>query len=87
MNDPRKLPYAAWLEESIKLLSEQDVKSICLAAIVNGGEALTAYYAADMTAMTVMAANIQADAMLQMVTANARMILDAAEEQEEDDDV
>ncbi len=86
MTDPRELPYAGWLEEAIRLLSAQDVKSIGLAAIVNDGETLTAYYQANMTAMTVMAASIQADATLQMVTNNARMILDAAEEQEEDDD-
>ena len=46
---------------------------------------LTAYFAANMTDKAIMAVNIQGDALMDMTLANARMILDAAEEKEDDD--
>jgi hypothetical protein len=85
MKDPSKLPYAGWLEETIKKLMEHDVACIGLAAITGDHQILTAYFAANMTDKAIMAVNIQGDALMDMTLANARMILDAAEEQEDDD--
>lgn len=85
MNEIEKLPYAEWLEETIRLLTEQDVKCIALAAITRDEQVLTAYFDAVMADKVVMAAMIQADGMFDMTMTNAKMIVEAAEEQEEDD--
>lgn len=85
MKDPTMLPYAKWLEESIRKMAGMDVKSIALAAITGEKEVMTAYYDACFADMAVMAANIQADGIFDMTLANARMIVEAAEEQENDD--
>lgn len=84
MNDVEKLPYAGWLEDGIRLLTEHDVKSIAIAALTGGEQVLTAYWEAGMADKAVMAAFIQGDAMLDMAMANAKMIVEAAEEEEED---
>ena len=84
--DVQKLPYAGWLEDAIRLLSRQDVHCIGLAARVNKGEVLTAYFSADPSDKALLATHIQADGLFEMTLANARMIVEAAEEQEGDDD-
>ena len=83
MIDPSKLPYAEWLEETIRKLAENDVKCIALAAVVGTAEVLTAYYNANMADKAVMATMIQADGLFDMTLANAKMIVEAAEEQED----
>lgn len=84
--DVKMLPYAGWLEETIRLLSRQDVQSIALAAKVNDGEVLTAYFKADVSDKAVMATFINGDALFEMVKNNARLIVEAAEEQEDPDE-
>lgn len=85
MIDFEKLPWAAWLEEIVSELLKLNVESIAIAAITGDGLVFTAYYGADATDMAVMATHINADGLLEMVLNNARMIVEAAEDQEEDD--
>ncbi len=84
MRDVKKLPYAGWLEESITLLAGQDVHSIGLAARVNDGEVLTAYFHADPAEKALLATHIQADGLFEMTLANAKLIVEAAEEEDDD---
>jgi len=56
-----------------------------LAARVNDGEVLTSYYETNAVDKALLDTHIQADAMFDMTLANARMIVEAAEEQEDDD--
>lgn len=84
--DVEKLPYAGWLEDTIRLLSQQDVHCIGLAARINDGEVLTAYFNTDVADKALLATHIQADGLFEMTLANARRIVEAAEEQEGDDD-
>lgn len=84
--DVNNLPYAEWLEKAIRLLAEQDVKCIAMAARVNDGEVLTAYYETEMADKALLATHIQGDALFDMALANAKTIVAAAEEQEDDDE-
>ena len=83
MKDVKDLPYAGWLEGAIRALSERDVDCIAIAARTKDEEVLTAYYEASLSDKAVIAAFIQGDAMLDMAINNARMIVDAAEEDED----
>ncbi len=82
MKDPNELPYAEWLEESIRTLAEEDAVSIGIAAILKNGEVYTAYYNAGIQDKLVLAENIHLDATYAMIKANARSIVEAAEEEE-----
>ena len=86
MNEIEKLPYAEWLEGSIRALTEHDVKCIALAARVDDDQVLTAYFRADLADKAILAAFIQGDAMLDMAMSNARLIVDAAEDGGEEDE-
>jgi len=78
-----EMPYAPWLEDTVRIMSEHKIKSVALAAILDDeGEILTAYYMAGMADKAVMATHINADALYDMVIANARGIVAAAEAQE-----
>lgn len=52
---------------------------------MNDGEVLTSYYETNAVDKALLDTHIQADAMFDMTLANARMIVEAAEEQEDDD--
>ena len=82
--DFEAMPYAPWLEETIQEMSTHKIRSIAIAAILEDEEdaTLTAYYLASMADKTVMAAHINADAMYNMVMANALSIMREAQEQE-----
>lgn len=86
--DFEAMTYAPWLEETIRTMSTHEIRSIAIAAILEGEEdaTLTAYYLASMADKAVMAANINADAMYDMVMANALSIMRKAQEQEAEDD-
>ena len=85
--DVTKTPYAGWLEELIKTLLELKPDKIGVAAITPDGDVLTGYYG-DCTHVdkAVMGYHMNLDATMDVVTANAADIIEAAEEQEEDDE-
>lgn len=82
--DFEAMTYAPWLEETIQTMSTHKIQSIAIAAILDDEEdaTLTAYYLAGMADKVVMAAHINADAMYDMVMANALGIMREAQEQE-----
>lgn len=84
MTDIKSLPYAGWLEDMIKSLAETEPENIAMAAKLRDGTVLTAYYMADMTDKVILAENIRMDAVFEMAKANARAIVEAAEEDEEE---
>lgn len=61
----------AWLEDAIKTLIQVKPTQICLAARTGNGETLTAYYMCDAEDKALIASHIQADAMLDVLEANA----------------
>lgn len=78
------MPYAEWLEDFIRSIVEMKPARIGVCAVGENGEVLTGYYG-DLYPedKAVMAYHIQTDAIMDTVKANARDIVEAAEE---DDD-
>lgn len=83
--DEKLKPYARFLETVAEQLIEYQPKKACLCAILPGGEVLTGYFGdVGCQDKAIMAHNINCDAVLDMVMANARMIVQEAEEQEDE---
>lgn len=88
-NEPNfaEIPYAGLIELAMSELSEHKVDSMAIVAQIDGKtDVFTAYWNTDTVGMATMAAHIQSDMLLEMVTRNARMIVAAAEEQEGSDE-
>ena len=77
--DVTKLPYAPWLEDTIREMTEHDVQSICIAVKVDG-DTMTGYWNADAQDKAMFAAAIQSDIVLDIVEQNADAIKRAMEE-------
>lgn len=85
MNEKLK-PYAGFLENFAELLVEYQPEKVCVCAILPSGEILTGYYGdTGPQDKAVMAHNINCDAVMDTVVANAKTIVRAAEEQEDED--
>lgn len=84
--DVTKTPYAEFLEKLVKSVVELKPEKIAVVATMPNGNIMTSVYGDcgpyDMMAM---ASAIQADAIVEIVMANARDIIAAAEEDEEDE--
>ena len=78
-------PYAAWLSDVLATLEEHKVTKIAVAAPLPGGEVFTGYY--DMSTMdkALAAANIQADATMDVVCANGLRIQQAWDAAQDED--
>ena len=79
-------PYAPWLEELIAMLLEIEPEKIGLCAITPSGDALTSYYG-DLfhTDKALMGYHINLDATMDVIRVNAREIVEAAEEVEDEE--
>lgn len=79
----------AWLEDCVKNLYERNKQShITSAAIITQSEdrlVLTGYFNCDAQDKALFAYNLNADAMLDVVCANADIVKQAIEEADEDD--
>ena len=84
--DERLKPYAHFLEDFAQQLVEYQPEKVCVCALLPGGEVLTGYFGdTGPQDKAVIAHNINCDAILDTVVANARMIVQAAEEQEDEE--
>lgn len=82
MKDITKQPYAAWLEESLKIIAGFEPACLCIAATSPDGDNFTGYYNADATDKAVFAHHINSDVVMDIVRANAGEIKRALEEVE-----
>ena len=80
--DITKLPYAPWLENAIRILTEHHVHAACIVATVDDGDTMTGYWNADAQDKAIFAHNIQSDIVLDIVKQNADTIKRAMEENE-----
>ena len=80
--DITKLPYAPWLENAIRILTEHHVHSACIVARVENDTVLTGYWNASANDKAVLASNIQNDITLDLIRNNADLIKQAMEEEE-----
>ena len=84
--DIKQSPYANWLEDMCAATMEHEPVAIGICMVDADGNALTSYYRnLGHVDKAIIAHHIYSDAMMDMVMANAADIVEAAEEQEEED--
>lgn len=81
--DITKMPYAPWLEDTIREMTEHEVQSICIAVKVDGVAMLTGYWNADTQDKAMSAAAIQNDIVSDIVEQTADAIKREMEEGDE----
>lgn len=80
--DLHKLPYAQWLENSLRELINFPVKGIGIYATTETGEIYTNYHNVPMSDKLLVAGIIQQDAMLDTMAANG--FIEYVDDEEED---
>ena len=84
MIDPTNLPYAGWLEESLRNLIDTPVESICIITKSTDGEVLTGYYDCSVSDKLLFAGYLNQDAMIETLQVNGYISDDEDGEYEED---
>lgn len=82
MSDLHELPYAEWLEGSLKSIVGKPVQAICIMTKLDTGEIGSGYYNCSMTDKLIFAGFVQQDAMLDTLVANGFVEEDSEEEEE-----
>ena len=84
--DEKLKPYAEWLEGFIKNLVEYQPEMIGVCAFLPDGDIMTAYFGdCNPSDKAEMGFHMTSDAHLDTMMANAKMIIEAAEEQEDEE--
>lgn len=87
MEDVTKSAYAEWLEELIKNIMELHPEKIGVCALLPDGSTLTQYFGGCFyTDKVVMAYNMTVDAIMDVTKANAKDIMEAADEEQDGDE-
>lgn len=84
--DPSSLPYAEWLENSLRNLASKRVDSLCIMAVTEDSEVLTGYYNCSVSDKFLMSGYLNQDAMIETLQANGLIPSDEDEEEYEDCD-
>lgn len=74
MSDITNEAYAAWLEETLKLIYEAKPTAIGIVAATATGETVTGYYNASAQDKAIFAHHIQSEIVLDIIKANAAEI-------------
>ena len=77
MEDISRLPYLEWLEATLKVVVESKPSAIGIVTIEESGNVLTGFWNADAQDKAIMAHNMNAEAMLDVVLNNIGMVRDA----------
>lgn len=77
------MPYAQWLEQTLRDISELDTRAIALVGVLENGDVYTGYYNTSMTDKLVLAGVINQDAMMDTLEANG--VIEYEENEEEED--
>ena len=86
MDDITKTKYAEWLEEFIGCIMEHKPEKIGVCAMLPDGGTLTSYFGGCFhTDKAVMGYTMSLDATMDVINANAKDIVEAAEEQDGDE--
>ena len=84
--DISKIPYAAWLEESLRVLIESGSERICIAGMTEDGKVYTGYYNCNVSDKALFAHYIQTDAFMEEIRTNADMLREWIEEFDEEEE-
>ena len=83
MSEFDKVPYAKWLEDSIKTVFEDNPDKIVICATLAGGDTMTAYYNCCAEDKAMFSQHINSDAMLDVVLNNIDLIKAELDRQDE----
>lgn len=87
MEDVTKSAYAEWLEDVIKGIMENKPEKIGVCCLLPDGSTMTNYFGECYhNDKAIMAHTFNLDAIWEVTTANAKEILEAAEEEQDGDD-
>jgi hypothetical protein len=87
MEDVTKSAYAEWLEEVIQGIMENKPEKIGVCCLLPDGSTMTNYFGECYhNDKAIMAHTFNLDAIWEVTTANAKEILEAAEEEQDGDD-
>lgn len=84
-NDIMTMPYAQWLEQTLRDLTSFSVKGICISAVTDTGDTYANYYNISMNDKLVLSGIINQDATLDMLMNNG-FIKDEDEEDMNDEE-
>lgn len=79
-----EMPYATWLEETLRDISTMPIAGIAILGVLKGGETYTAYYNVPMADKLLLSGLINQDATLDMLAAQG--VIHYADEDEETED-
>lgn len=86
-NKITEMPYAKWLEQSLRDMTTFQVRGIALAVLTDNNETCTSYYNVGMTDKLVISGVISQDATIDMLEANGVINYeDDIDDEEEDTD-
>ena len=86
MSDITKTPYAGFLEDVIRAIMDYQPTKIAFCTLNPDGTTLTGYFGdCDQQDKAMIAHQIYSDSIMDIVRANSRMILEAAEEDYDED--
>lgn len=83
-NDITNMPYAKWLENTLRELTNLPTRSICVAAITNDGDPYIDYYNVSIPDMFVFSGLINQDAIMNTLEANG--VIECMDDEEDIDD-
>lgn len=87
MSDITKTPYAGFLEDVVRAIMEYQPSKIAFCTLNPDGTTLTGYFGdCDQQDKALIAHQIYSDSIMDVVKANARMILESADEEEFNDE-
>ena len=84
-NNLNNIPYAQWLERTLKDMINLPVTGVCLNAVLEGGDIYTAYHNVTMNNKLTIAGIVQQDAMLDTMAANGIIQYDEENEDGEEE--
>ena len=82
-----EMPYAEWLEHSLRDIVTFPVRGIALAITTDEGDTYTNYYNVSMTDKLVISGLIQQDATLDMMTTMGSFRIGTKDEDDDDEDM
>ena len=85
-NNIYDMPYAEWLEQTLRDISVLPVKGITLMGVLDGGEIYTNYYNISIADKLLISGTVSQDATLDMLAAQGIIKYDDEEDDEEDDE-
>ena len=84
MKDPLGMPWAGWMEETVRRLTELGAEQIAVVAFTENGQVFSGYYAMNIAEMQAAGGTIITDAVMETVKINFRELQEEAEDGDEE---